>query len=149
MHFNFKWESVGNSMGSNLSRLNGNSNVFVLVCTRSRQLQHAINNIKLLNSYFMILVGLVSLFNGISTLFRLFNAKAILLEEQYYLTHNWKDKGVHTFPKGICPKVNIIAQLENELAYYNSAVHRFNHYTTRTPPMILVCWLGFMVYQPW
>ena len=28
------------------------------------------------------LVGLVSLFNGISTLFRLFNAKAILLEEQ-------------------------------------------------------------------
>ena len=28
------------------------------------------------------LVGLVSLFNGISTLFRLFNAKAILLEKQ-------------------------------------------------------------------
>ena len=28
------------------------------------------------------LIGLVSLFNGISTLFRLFNAKAILLEEQ-------------------------------------------------------------------
>ena len=28
------------------------------------------------------LVWLVSLFNGISTLFRLFNAKAILLEEQ-------------------------------------------------------------------
>ena len=27
------------------------------------------------------LVGLVSLFNGISTLFRLFNAKAILLEQ--------------------------------------------------------------------
>ena len=67
-------------------------------------------------------------------LFRLFNAKAILQEEQYYLTHRWEDKGVHTFPKGICPKVNIIAQLENELAYYDSAVHRFNHYTTRTPP---------------
>ena len=77
--------------------------------------------------------GLVSLFNGISTLFRLFNAKAILLEEQYYLTHSWEDKGVHTFPKGICPKVNIIARLENELAYYDSAVHRFNHYTKRTP----------------
>ena len=59
----------------------------------------------------MYLVGwLVSLFNGISTLFRLFNAKAILLEEQlwYYLTHSWEDKGVHTFPKGICPKVNVI-----------------------------------------
>ena len=83
------------------------------------------------------LIGLVSLFNGISTLFRLFNAKAILLEEQqwHYLTHNWEDKGVHTFPKGICPKVNVIARLEYELANYDSAVHRFNHYTTRTPPI--------------
>ena len=59
---------------------------------------------------------------------RLFNAKAILLEEQlwYYLTHSWEDKGVHTFPKGICPKVNVIARLGFELAYYNSAVHRVN-----------------------
>ena len=79
--------------------------------------------------------GLVSLFNGISTLFRLFNAKAILLEEQewYYLTHSWEDKGVHTFPKGIWPKMNVIARLEYEFAYYDSAVHRFNHYNTRTP----------------
>ena len=46
---------------------------------------------------------------------------------------SWKDKGVHTFPKGICPKVNIISRLKYELAYYGSAVHRFNHYTTRTP----------------
>ena len=30
----------------------------------------------------LVWFGLVSLFNGISTLFRLFNAKAILLEEQ-------------------------------------------------------------------
>ena len=51
----------------------------------------------------------------------------------YYLTHSWEDKGVHTFPKGICPKVNVIARLEYELAYYDSVVHRFNHYTTRTP----------------
>ena len=67
---------------------------------------------------------------------RLFNAKAILVEEQswYYLTHSWEDKGVHNFPKGICPKVNVIARLEYELAYYDSAVHRFNHYTTRTSP---------------
>ena len=80
-------------------------------------------------------VGLVSLFNGISTLFRLFNAKAILLEEHKwcYLTHSWEDKGVHIFPKGICPKVNVIARLEYELAYFDSAVNRFNHYTTRTP----------------
>ena len=81
---------------------------------------------------------LVSLFNGISTLFKLFNAKAILLEEQSYLTHSWEDKGVHTFLKGICPKADVIARLEYELAYYDSAVHRFNHYTTRTPPFFTV-----------
>ena len=40
---------------------------------------------------------------------------------------------VHTFTKGICPKVNVIARLEFELVYYDSAVHRFNHYTRRTP----------------
>ena len=44
--------------------------------------------------------------------------------------------GVHTFPKGICPKVNVIARLEYELANYDSAVHRFNHYTTRTSPCL-------------
>ena len=66
---------------------------------------------------------------------RLFNAKAILLEEQqwYYVTHSWEDKGVHTFPKSICPKVNVIARVDFELPHNNSAVHRFNHYTTRTP----------------
>ena len=53
---------------------------------------------------------------------------------RYYLTHSWEDKGVHTFPKGICPKVNVIARLQCELAYYDSAVHRFNQYTTRTHP---------------
>ena len=47
-------------------------------------------------------------------------------------------RGVHTFPKGIFPKVNVIVRLEYEIAYYDSAVHRFNHYTTRTPPQILV-----------
>ena len=30
--------------------------------------------------------------------------------------------------------MNVIARLEYELAYHYSAVHRFNHYTTRTPP---------------
>ena len=38
---------------------------------------------------------------------------------------------------GICLKVNVIARLEYELAYYDSAVHRFNHYTTRTPHIML------------
>ena len=54
----------------------------------------------------------------------LFNAKTILLEEQmwYYLIHHWEDKGVHTFLKGICPKVNVIERLEYELAYYDSTL---------------------------
>ena len=33
--------------------------------------------------------------------------------------------------------MNVIALLEYELAYYDSAVHRFNHYTTRTTPFNL------------
>ena len=32
--------------------------------------------------------------------------------------------GVHTFPKSICPKVNVIVRLEYGLADYDSAVHR-------------------------
>ena len=32
--------------------------------------------------------------------------------------------------------MNVIARLEYELAYYDSAVHRFNHYTTRTPKLL-------------
>ena len=57
------------------------------------------------------------MFNGISTFSGLFNA--IFLEEQswYYSTHSWKGNGVHTFLKGICPKVNVIARLEFDLAY--------------------------------
>ena len=62
-----------------------------------------------------------------------------------------ENKGVHTFPKGICPKVNVIARLEYELAYYDSAVHRFKHYTTRTPTVkvlslnsLLYLYLRFM-----
>ena len=50
------------------------------------------------------------------------------------LTHRWEDKGVHIFTKGISPKVNVITLLEIDLAYYDSAVQRFNYYTTGTPP---------------
>ena len=32
------------------------------------------------------------------------------------------------FFKGICPKVNVIARLEFELTYYDSAVQSFNRY---------------------
>ena len=39
--------------------------------------------------------------------------------------------------------MNVIARLEYELAYYNSAVHHFNHYTTWTPPC------GLRLYSTW
>ena len=43
--------------------------------------------------------------------------------------------------------MNVIARLEFELAYYASAVHRFNHYTTRTPPPeFSVASLKFTIY---
>ena len=78
-----------------------------------------------------------NLFNGILTFlgYLMPNPSFFFLEGQlwYYLTHSWEDKGVHTFPKSICPKVNVIARLEYKLAYYDSAVHCFNHYTTGTP----------------
>ena len=84
--------------------------------------------------YSLILFGLVSLFNAISTF-----VDYLMPKPFSYLTHSWEDMGVHTFPKGICPKVNVIARQEFELACFDFADHRFNHYTTRTPPIIL--WL--------
>ena len=62
--------------------------------------------------------GLVSLFNGMSTFWRLLNAKAILFRRTAvdYLTHRGEDKGVHSFSKAICPKLNVITRLEFELA---------------------------------
>ena len=76
---------------------------------------------------FLILVWFFFLWHII--LCGLFNAKAILWEEQkwYHLTHSLEDKGVHTFSKGIFPKVDALAQLEFELAYNDSAIRRFYH----------------------
>ena len=51
-------------------------------------------------------------------------------QETYWMHHVWEDKKGYTFPKGICPKVNVIAPLEFELTYYNSTVRRFYQYTT-------------------
>ena len=62
--------------------------------------------------------------------------KPSLLEQQwYYLTHSWGDKRVHTFPKGICQKVNVIAQLEFKFAY-EVTVQCISHYATGTLPAI-------------
>ena len=58
----------------------------------------------------------------------------IIIEKNSYMSRVIiKDKGVHTFPKGFCQKVNVTERPEYELTYYDSAVHCFDHYTARTP----------------
>ena len=39
-------------------------------------------------------------------------------------------EGVVSLPKSICAKVNVIAWLEFELAYFEVAVQLFSHYAT-------------------
>ena len=53
----------------------------------------------------------------------LFNAKSILVEEQYsyHLTHRWSDEEINAFPMSISLKVNVIAWLEFEFVYTNVA----------------------------
>ena len=45
------------------------------------------------------------------------------------------NKCVHTYPKGINPKVNVIAWLEFELAYYDAVVYHANHSASGTSPI--------------
>ena len=58
--------------------------------------------------------------------------KLSLWKKLYYLTNSLEDKGVHTFPEGISPKVNTIILLELELAYFKTTVQHFSHYTMVT-----------------
>ena len=44
------------------------------------------------------------------------------------------DKGVHTFPKGISLKFNVIVRLEFKIAYYDVAVQHVSYYATGTTP---------------
>ena len=55
----------------------------------------------------------------------------------------WEGKGVHDFPKGICPKVNIIVLLEFEFVYYDLAVQCFNH--EDTPKYLDLVWFDFYI----
>ena len=41
--------------------------------------------------------------------------------------------GDKSFPKGISPKVNVIARLE--LTYYDNTVKHIIHYATSSPPL--------------
>ena len=57
------------------------------------------------------------------------NSSFIEEQQWYYLTGNWRDKGVHAFPKSINPKVNIIVWLEFELSYFEVTVQHINPHT--------------------
>ena len=46
----------------------------------------------------------------------------------------------YMLPKGISTKVNVIAGLEFELAYYDVIVQNVSHYSPRTPPSIVFPW---------
>ena len=80
------------------------------------------------------LVSLVSLFNRISTFIGYLMPKPFFWKNRSgtIWSIDRRIRGAHTFPKDICPKVNIITWLDFELAYYDSAIQHFNHYTTRT-----------------
>ena len=45
------------------------------------------------------------------------------------------NKGVHTFLKDICSKVNSLPLLDFEHAYFNTAIYHFNHYAMGSPPI--------------
>ena len=61
-------------------------------------------------------------------------------QQWYYLTQSWKvgDKGIYTFPKGVSLRVNMIAWLEFEFAYFEAAVRHFDFYATPTPPLTTI-----------
>ena len=81
---------------------------------------------------------MVSLFNGISTFLGYLMSNPSSYKKCCGTIYPIAGKIRGFIPsKDICPKVNIIVQLEFELTYYNSAVYRFNHYTMRTPSPIL------------
>ena len=57
------------------------------------------------------------------------NLQGLIYRKTQPSKHNWGNKGLHAFLKGIGPKVNIIARLGFELAYYD------NQYVTETHPL--------------
>ena len=85
----------------------------------------------------------LSFFNGISTFvgYLIPTPSFQKNSSETNITQSSEDKGVPTFPKSICQKVNVIARLEFELAWYDFAVQRFNHHTRRTTPPLSVSWL--------
>ena len=84
--------------------------------------------------WFIDSFGWVSLFNDISTFMGYLMSKSSFFEEQQWYYLSWENKEIHTFLKGISPKVNVIAQLDVELAYFKAVGQLFSRYSTETSP---------------
>ena len=67
-------------------------------------------------------------------------AVSISYDDNHYTTRTsnliWGYKRVYTHPKGICSKVNVIALLDFELAYYDVTVQHISHYATESLPNV-------------
>ena len=82
----------------------------------------------------------------------LLSAKVIFVEEQqwYYLTHNWGNKGVHTFPKDVSPKVKVTSRPKFKLVYFKVAIQLGSHYSTETPSVNIVKGMNpLILYYHW
>ena len=80
---------------------------------------------------------LVCLFNETSNFINeLYNTKAILIDKPQRYCSWWK-MGVHTFRKGISPKMNVIVQLKFKLTYFEVTAHHINHYATGSPSIFI------------
>ena len=79
--------------------------------------------------YFGSFSWLVSLLNGISTFMSYLMLRLVEERQWYYFTKNTENiyYRVHTFLKGIRPKINVKVRPEFEHAYYEFAVQPLRH----------------------
>ena len=79
------------------------------------------------------LVGLVSLFNSLSTIPGLFKTKSNpCITVRILLNHRWRNKWFHASSKSVSRKVNVTAWMEFELTHYDVADQHISHYSTGT-----------------
>ena len=78
---------------------------------------------------------MVSFFNGISTFVGYLMPKPSFEKNRSGTIQPIAERirGLILFPRAFARKMNVIARLEFELGYYDSAVHCFDHYTTSIP----------------
>ena len=100
------------------------------VCTINKS-AHAIKSGNLFNDprIYYLLMGQSLTFHFFSTILRL-----MLYQKDFFQNARIREFIIRS--KSLSPKVNLIAQLEFELTYYNVAVQHISHYTTETPHFI-------------